>query len=35
MNYSIASADRATHLKVIAVALFWAIAVRGVAILLR
>lgn len=35
MNYTIAAADRATHLRIVAVALAWATAVMIVAILLR
>jgi hypothetical protein len=35
MNYSIATADRATHLRIIAVALFWAIGVMALAIMIR
>jgi len=34
MNYSIATADRATHLKVVAAVLIWAIAVANLAIAL-
>jgi len=34
MNYLIATADRTTHLKVVVVALFWAVLVTGVAIAL-
>ena len=34
MNYSIATADRVTHLKIVAVALVWAILVTNVAIAL-
>lgn len=32
MNCSIATADRTTHLKIVVVALFWAILVTGIAI---
>jgi hypothetical protein len=35
MNYSIATADRATHLRIVAVALFWAIGVMAIAIMVR
>jgi hypothetical protein len=35
MNYSIATADRATHLRIVAVALFWAIAVMAIVITVR
>ena len=35
MNYSIVAADRATHFKIVAVALVWATAIIVVAILLR
>jgi hypothetical protein len=34
MNYSIATADRTTHLKVVVLALLWAILVIGAAIAL-
>ncbi len=34
MNYSIATADRTTHLKIVVIALFWAILVMGAAITL-
>jgi hypothetical protein len=34
MNYSIATADRTTHLKVVVLALFWAILIMGIAIAL-
>ena len=30
MNYSIATADRATHVRIVAVALFWAMAVMAI-----
>ncbi len=32
MNYSIATADRTTHLKIVVIGLFWAILVMGAAI---
>lgn len=32
MNHSIATADRATHLKIVVLALFWAILVMGISI---
>ena len=32
MNYTIATADRTTHLKIVVIALFWAILVMGIAI---
>ncbi len=32
MNYTIATADRTTHLKIIVIALFWAALAMGVAI---
>ena len=35
MNYSIATADRATHLKVVVLALFWAILIMGMTLALR
>lgn len=35
MNYTIAAADRATHFKIVAIALAWATAVMIVAIMLR
>ena len=35
MNYSIATADRATHVRIVAVALFWAMAVMAIAIMVR
>jgi hypothetical protein len=35
MNYSIATADRATHVRIVAVALFWAMAVISIAIMIR
>lgn len=35
MNYSIATADRTTHLKIVVIALFWAILVMGTVIALR
>ena len=35
MNYSIATADRATHLKIVVIALFWAILVMGAVLALR
>jgi hypothetical protein len=35
MSYSIGTADRATHLKVLVVALIWATVVMGVAITIR
>jgi hypothetical protein len=35
MNYSIATADRATHARIVAVALFWAIGVMAIAIMVR
>jgi hypothetical protein len=35
MNYSIATADRATHLKIVVLALFWAVLIMGTAIALR
>jgi hypothetical protein len=34
MNYSIASADRTTHLKIVVIALLWAILVSGAVIAL-
>jgi hypothetical protein len=34
MNYSIATADRVTHLKIVAVAFVWAILVTNIAIAL-
>ncbi len=34
MNYSIAADDRATHLKIVAVALAWASAIMAVAIMI-
>jgi len=34
MNYSLETADRATHLKIVAVALFWTIALATIAIIL-
>lgn len=34
MNYSIATADRTTHLKIVVVALSWATLVMGVVITL-
>jgi hypothetical protein len=34
MNYSIATANRATHLNIVAVAFVWAIVVANAAILL-
>jgi hypothetical protein len=35
MNAQIATADRATHLKIVAVALLWAIAVASTSIFLH
>jgi hypothetical protein len=35
MNSQISTADRATHLKIVAVALVWAIAVAGTSIFLH
>jgi hypothetical protein len=35
MNYTIATADRATHVRIVAVALFWAMAVMAIAIMVR
>jgi hypothetical protein len=35
MNYSIATADRATHLKIVLLALVWAIVVTGIALAIR
>lgn len=35
MNYSIATADRTTHLKVVVLGLFWAILIMGMALALR
>jgi len=35
MNYSIATADRVTHLKIVAFALIWSIAVIAVVIAIR
>jgi hypothetical protein len=35
MNYSIATADRATHLRIVAIALFWAMVVMAIAITVR
>jgi hypothetical protein len=32
MNYTIATADRTTHQKIVVIALFWAILVMGIAI---
>lgn len=34
MNYSIATADRSTHLKIVVIALLWAILASGAAIAL-
>ena len=34
MNYSVATADRVTHLKIVAVGLVWAILVTNIAIAL-
>jgi hypothetical protein len=35
MNYSIATADRVTHLKIVLLALIWAIVVTGIALAIR
>ena len=35
MNYSIATADRVTHLKIVLLALVWAIEVTGIALAIR
>jgi hypothetical protein len=35
MNYTIATADRTTHLKIVVVALSWAIAVMALALVLQ
>jgi hypothetical protein len=35
MNYSLATADRTTHLKIVIVALSWAIAVAALAIVVQ
>jgi hypothetical protein len=35
MNYSIATADRVTHLKIVLLALVWAIVVTGIALAIR
>ncbi len=35
MNYSIATADRTTHLKIVVVAMFWSILVMGAVLALR
>jgi len=35
MNFSIATADRATHLKIVVVALIWAILVTATVIAIR
>jgi hypothetical protein len=35
MNHSIATADRATHLRIVAVALFWAMVAMAIAIMVR
>ena len=35
MNYSIATADRITHLKIVVLALFWSIAVMATVIAIR
>jgi len=35
MNYSISTADRVTHLKIVLLALVWAIVVTGIALAIR
>jgi len=35
MNYSIATADSVTHLKIVLLALVWAIVVTGIALAIR
>lgn len=35
MNYSIATADRTTHLKIVVIALFWGILVMGAVLALH
>jgi len=35
MNYSIATPDRVTHLKIVLLALVWAIVVTGIALAIR
>jgi len=35
MNYSIATADRVTHLKIVLLVLVWAIVVTGIALAIR
>jgi len=35
MNYSIASADRVTHLKIVVLALLWSIAAMAIVLAIR